>query len=209
MRQLLTTSLALLSVFAVGVSAKDPPNNDFKLFGHSQLVTGGISPDTVVAELTSNCGAQPYSPTCYLNSAFVYSGAAFVPDKSTTLNDITKLSTDYNMNGTDCMLGSPRVVIFTASHNYTANIGQPPFGGGCYFGWQNTGNLTSLSDPTPRWQVDLANTFVTWSAVEAAHGTEVVKEVDITLDGGYGTPRGQDVLIDNFTVNKDVSGFRN
>jgi hypothetical protein len=183
--------------------------DDFKLVGGARLVTGGIAPHDVAVDLTSNCGNQAYSPTCYTNAAaFVFSNVVFVPDKnSMTLSEIKTLLTDYNMNGTDCMDGAPRFVIVTNMHNYVANFGKAPFGGNCYYGWQNTGNMTSLTDPTLRWQVDLANTFITWSAVEASHGTEVVTEVAIVLDSGWGAPRGQDVTIDTFTINKEVMNF--
>ena len=213
--KVLTALVVITAMFwAVGkaVSAHGwGERDDFKLVGGARLVTGGIAPHDVAVDLTSNCGAQPYSSTCYVippstpNPAFVFSNVAFIPDKnSMTLSEIKSLLTDYNMNGTDCKLGSPRFVIVTNFHNYVANFGQAPYGGNCYYGWQNTGNMI---DSTPRWQVDLANTFITWSAVVASHGTEVVTQIDIILDGGYGDPRGQDVTIDNFTINKEVMNF--
>jgi hypothetical protein len=208
-------AIAVLGVFAAVASADGHHSDNFSLFGAARLVTGGIVPHDVAADLTSNCGSVPITNTppaevCDPSQvAFVFSGVAFTPDKkhTLTLSQITTLSTDYNMNGTDCSGGSPRFVILTATHNYVVNIGKPPFGGNCYYGWQNTGNITSTTDPTLRWQIDLANTFVSWSDVLAGHGTEQVTEVDIVLDGGWIALRGQDVTIDNYTVNNEVSRF--
>jgi len=176
----------------------------FKTLGKAQLVSGGISPHERAADLTSNCGAEPFNATCYNDPTWVFSGVGFTPKGSLTLAGITTLSTDYNMNGTDCSGGSPRFVIITNSHNYVANFGHPPYGGGCYYGWQNTGNFTSTADGTLRWQIDLANTFDSWSTVVASHGTEMVTEINIILDAGWIAPRGQDVTIDNYTVNNKV-----
>ncbi|HLW97409.1 MAG TPA: hypothetical protein VKR82_02095 [Candidatus Acidoferrales bacterium] len=197
--------LAAICVLAVATLAADVEGK-FSLFGNSKFVTGGLGPNETAVDLTSNCGAQPYSNTCSVNSPFVFSGVAFNtnPNKLPTLNQLTILATDYNMNGTDCSGGSPRFVIFTNLHNYELNIGQAPFGGNCYYGWQNTGNVASATDPTPRWQVDVGNTFFKWSDVLASHGSEQVTEVDIVLDGGWIAPRGQDVTVDNFTVNDNV-----
>lgn len=182
--------------------------DDFKLAFAARLVTGGMAPHNVAVDLTSNCGAQRYSNTCYTNAAFVQSAVSFKPDRnSMSLSQITNLVTDYNMNGTDCSGGAPRFVIFTNSNNFEVNFGQAPFGGNCYYGWQNTGNMTSLADPTLRWQVNVGNTFLKWSDVVAAHGSEVVVEVAIVLDGGWIAPRGQDVTVDNFTINKEVMDF--
>lgn len=202
-------ALALVAVVTVlvGVAVAQDPAGKFQVFGATRLVVGGVPPDNRALDLTSNCGAQPYSATCYSNAPFVYSGVDFAPKPThlPTLASITTLSTDYNVGGSNCEGGAPRYVIFTAaSNNYTAYFGQPPYGPPCYFGWQNTGNFTSTTDSTPRWQVNLANTFNTWAQIVAGHGSELVTEIAIVVDGGWSAPQGQDVAIDNFTVNKRV-----
>lgn len=203
-------ALMVWSGRTIVVSADSSASSDFTLFGASRIVTGGLAPHTRAVDLTSNCGQQTYSNACSANAAFVFSGIAFTPDKNKlpTLSQIATLSTDYNMNGTDCSGGSPRFVIVTTNNNFEMNFGTAPFGGNCYYGWQNTGNVTTATDATKRWQVNVGNTFFTWSDILAAHGSEQVTEVDVVLDGGWIAPRGQDVTIDNFTVNSDVFSGR-
>jgi hypothetical protein len=38
----------------------------------------------------------------------------------------------------------------------------------------------------------------------ATYGSDVVTEIDIQLDAGWTTQRGQDLTIDNFTINNKV-----
>jgi hypothetical protein len=188
--------------FLVGVSSAQ--KGKFQSFGSTRLVTGGVRPDTAVLDLTSNCGAQPYSNTCYSAAQFTYSGVAFTFSKNTTtLANITTLSTDYNFGGADCGGGSPRFVIYTTSSDtFEGYFGPPPNFTNCYYGWLNTNNETT--DSTARWVVDNGNTYYTWSQLVAIYGSDVVPEVDIVVDGGWITPRGQDLTIDTFTVNNNV-----
>jgi hypothetical protein len=179
---------------------------NFQTFGSARLVTGGVTPDTIATDLTSNCGAQPYSSTCYNNTPpFTYSGVAFTlsPGHLITLANIKTLSTDYNFVGADCGGGSPRFVISTnTSVNFEGYFGPPPNFTNCYYGWLNTGNLTM--DTATRWVVNNGNTLMSWSQLAASYGSDTVTEIDIVLDGGWSTPKGQDVMIDDFTVNNKV-----
>jgi len=196
-----------LTVFA-GMAIADNTNVDgkFQAFGSARLVVGGVPPDNMAADLTSNCGNQPYSSTCYSNtSQFTFSGVAFALNSGhqPTLSGITTLSTDYNFGGADCGGGSPRFVILTnTSVNFEGYFGQPPNFTNCYYGWLNTGNLTT--DSTMRWVVNNGNTDMSWSELVSTYGSFTITEIDIVVDGGWITPKGQDLTIDNFTINNKV-----
>ena len=173
----------------------------------SRYIFGGPTLDGSI-EMVSHCSdsTQCIAPNYnFAPATWTWSGIAFVQasNRLATLGQITKLSTDFSTGAPDCSGGSPRLVIFTANHSFTANFGAAPYGGNCFYGWQNTGNLANAGDPTLRWQVDVGNTFYSWSQLlsVASQAGDRLKEVDIILDSGWIGLRGQEVMIDNFTVN--------
>jgi hypothetical protein len=173
------------------------------------VVVGGTGPNNAAVDLTSNCGAQPYSNTCYTNSAFVFSDVDYTPSGGLTVAGITQLSADYNVGATNCIGGSPRFVIQLGNgDNLVYNFGVNKFGT-CYDGWQKTGNATDITSSDPRWQINLSNTFSTWSQVVAAEGGQTVTSVSIVQDSGWITLQGEDTTIDNFTVNNAVMNGAN
>jgi hypothetical protein len=203
--------IAIMAIVTVAMPPAPPIHGQFQAFGNARLVVGGIPPDNNAVDLTSNCGNEPYNPTCYNDATFNFSGIAFVvndppPPSFPTINALTNLSTDYNFGGADCGGGAPRFVISlsggSGNDNLTGDFGQPPNFTNCYYGWLNTGNFTT--DSTKRWQFDLNNVNLSWAQVQALYGSRMFTEVDIVVDGGWITPRGQDVTIDNFTINNTV-----
>jgi hypothetical protein len=173
----------------------------FQTFGATRLVVAGIPPDDHALDLTSNCGPETYNPTCYNDATFTYSGVQFVPNKPLALSSVTVLSADYNVGGGDCGGGSPRFTIYlSGGPNLWGYFGPYPSFTGCYLGWLNTGNLTT--DTAIRWFV--GNASYTWATLEATYGSSLVTEIDIQVDGGWFTAQGQDVTIDNFTINNRV-----
>jgi hypothetical protein len=40
--------------------------------------------------------------------------------------------------------------------------------------------------------------------LEANYGTETVTDITIVVDGGWISPKGQDITVDNFTVDNKV-----
>jgi hypothetical protein len=118
---LAVAALAALGALAVAVPADQHENKALKsaLFGSARLVIGGIAPHEIVPDLTSNCGAQPYLITCYSNTPpFTSSGVAFFPNPGLTVANLTTLSTDYNLGGSNCGGGSPRFVIFASNGDF-------------------------------------------------------------------------------------------
>jgi hypothetical protein len=203
-------AVGIFTLFVGLAFAQDPDiHGKFQALGNARLVSGGISPHEKAADLTSNCGAQAYSNTCYsATPPFTFSGISFTPKGSLTVAGITTLSTDYNFGGADCGGGAPRFEILLSGgsgHDHlTGFIGPYPNFTNCYYGWLNTGNFANSSDTTTRWQFDLNNVYIDWATVQSMYASRVVTEIDIVLDSGWLTPRGQDVTIDNFTVNNKV-----
>jgi hypothetical protein len=184
----------------------------FSLSGHAQIVTGGVGPNNSAVDLTSNCGAEPFNPTCYNDPTFTFSDLGFTPSGSLTVSGITTLSTDYNFGGANCGGGSPRVALQGSSRTITCGyFGQNPINfTSCYTGWLNTGNWASAADTRVRWDDHCNGTAAhDWAGVLATYGSQTVTEVDLIVDGGWFDPRGQDLTIDNFTVNGSVTNGEN
>jgi len=203
----LVTITAMLWTVAKAASAHGwDDHGDFKLFGAARLVSGGIAPHEVAADLTSNCGAQPYSNTCYTNAAaFVFSGVSFKPDNnSLTLKDITSLSTDYNIGGSDCGGGSPRFEIdLTSGKNIFVYFGPAPNFVNCYYGWQNTGNV--IGTAAKIWDsTQLGGNSGTYAQAVTLAGSTPIASISVVVDGGWFTAKGQDLTIDNFKINDHV-----
>ena len=189
-------ALAAAAVVGLGVSVAADHHVGFSLFGQAQEVTGGTEPGEEAVDLTSSYGGT-------------YSGVKFVPDNGHpfTLADLTTLSTDYNVGATDCGGGSPRFQIDLATNqNIFVYIGPVPNFTGCSFGWQKSGNVVNALDA--RWDTtQLGGAFYDThaDALVLAGGTAIT-EIDLVVDAGwfFANKRGQDVTVDNFTVNNKV-----
>ncbi len=209
----LVATVALCVTFPTISRARMGSGSPFSLSGSAQPVTGGPGPNNLAVDLTSNCGAQAFSITCFTHTPpFTSSDVTFTPSGSMTVGDITTLSTDFNVGGSDCGGPSPRFSV-TLNNNKSIFVyfGPIPISnpGNCFYGWQNTGNVTTSSDP----RVDttqLGGVFNdTWSNAVGLAGSTPVSSNSVVVDGGWTVPRGQDVTIDNFTVNKSVMNGAN
>jgi hypothetical protein len=202
--------VALLACAATAFASGLDIDGKFSLFGNAQWVTGGLRPGEMAVDLTSNCGAQPYSNTCYSDtSLFVYSGVNFTPTPhhiTPMLSDIAVLSAAYNVGGADCGGGGPRFSIaLSGGKNIFVYFGPFPNFTNCYYGWQNTGNVILATDA--RWdtsQLASGTFYDTHAHALTLAGSIPVTSISIVLDGGWMTPRGQDVTIDAFRVNNSV-----
>lgn len=120
--------------------------------------------------------------------------------------DIKTLSTDYNIGGSDCGGGAPRFEIDLATgKNIFVYFGPLPNFTNCFYGWQNTGNVVNATDK--RWDTSqIGGTFYdTHANAVTLAGSAHIKSISVVVDAGWFTgPKGQDLTIDNFTVNKDV-----
>jgi hypothetical protein len=93
-----------------------------------------------------------------------------------------------------------------AQNNKSMYRAGDPHPGNCFYGWQNTGNVIGLKDG--RWdtsQVSSGTQINSYTgALSCVEASTEVASVSINLDGGWTAKRGQDVTIDNFTVNDSV-----
>jgi hypothetical protein len=180
---------------------------DTGTYGDVQVVNSGPPSDPTVFQLTSNTSNVGY--------AGIYFDFTASP---ITLNDITTLSTDYQMTVGPFAGGAPRFTIFdTTSNPYNAAyvyFGTPDGSGNFNdpnSGWANTGNYAASSDlrviSNGFGGYSSNNAYITWSDLLSHVGGTDVGYVTIDLDGGgfgLGAVTGQQMLTDNFTVNGNV-----
>ena len=185
----------------------------FQLFGEARYITGGLPPNGSV-HLTSWCfvfvGGPP--PACD-STLITQSGIDYTPNPTLKFNQLTHLSTDFRIDGGDCGGGSPRFEISLDKNNdgvsdgnlfvylgWTSNFDN------CIWGWQPTLNVIDNPYPHPRYDLTEfgGSYFVTYADALALLGDYNVLRVRLVVDGGWTTPRGQAVDVDNFQVNEDV-----
>jgi len=154
--------------------------------------------------LTTSSAApgQPYGVTC--GGASVYNAALATTDPS----QITALSFDFSANQTGPSGTSPRLVVCfsdgsascdsngsLAPAQWTANTwthvdGFAPAAGDT---WTNTGGTCGTTFDT------------SWSAIVACHPGATVTEVAVVNDSGTQYPSGEQVLLNNLTMNNVVA----
>lgn len=217
------TLLLAVTVLGAALTARafpvlaDPGDGQgrFSLFDEAKRIVGGLFPGVSAVDLSSVACAltgpptQPPADNCSNPPPYnvTDSGITWKPpgNNRPTLSQIKTLSTFYDMSATDCGGGSPRFVIFTSAHSLQGYFGPPPNFTGCPVGWQNTGNFADPADPAHRWGVDNGGTYVPWSTIVGSYGSLTVTSIILVVDGGWkDAPRGQDAVIDRFTVNNDV-----
>jgi hypothetical protein len=174
----------------------------FSTYGDTTVVSPGDGADPTAFQLTSSTGGLGY---------------AGLQDQITdglTVASLTTLSADYMMTTGTFGGGAPRFTLFDSSLNSAwvywgtpGSLSDPNAGA-----WANTGNYASLSSPDVRVFVNgfdginTPNTGITWQQFVTEAGTTPISFVTLDLDGGTFTnlPNGQQMLVDNFTVNNQV-----
>ena len=173
-------------------------------YGDVQVVNSGPVSDPTVFQLTSSNTSGPG-----------YAGVYFNITGALAVSDITQLSTDYQMTVGTIGGGAPRFSLGDSDGNEAYVYFGTPTGGGGFAdanagAWGNTGNYADLSSADLRVESNgfggdnASNTFVTWATFVGLVGAVDVSFVTIDLDGGFTNPAGQQMLVDNFTVNGDV-----
>jgi hypothetical protein len=215
-RGLVTLSMVLLGAALLltigGAFADDNGNKKFRLFGDAKNLTGGLPPNGSV-HLTSHC--DPYDPVSNpapCSFIVTFSGIDYTPKNNLLFNQITRLSSDFNVDGGDCGGGSPRFQINidtgcdgSVNGNIFVAFGPSPNFTQCALGWQNTGNLIGNND-TGRYDSGQVggSVFGTYNDALVAAGNSCVLGIQLVVDGGWFASRGQAVDVDNFRVNNDV-----
>jgi hypothetical protein len=198
----------------------------WSIFGEAGAVKKGAPPNPWAIELMSECPSG--YPTCFADGSFTFGGVAFKqPNGKLVFSDINQLSTDYNVQASDCGGGSPRFSITIAntggtvcnsplapSCNIFVYIGPSPSFTGCANGWQSTGNM--IDDPDLRFDTSqlAGGTFYdSYANALTLAGDSPVLSISLVVDGGWFPPAtspGQDILVDNVTVNNfqlNAKGF--
>lgn len=179
--------------------------------------------DLLAAPTTTTSTTRTYDPPVWESIAGEgnrnYTYAKIVLSSSLTFNDITNLSADYLFTTGDCFGGSLRWDI-SVVHNganqvvrvYYGNPGgspNPP-GQSCSGAQSETGQnlITSSTAPANRFEMQdgwgVGPLYTTYADAVAStnNGTDVVTQVQLTLDSGWLAPQVADVS--NVTVNDNT-----
>ncbi len=179
----------------------------YSFFGDGSIAVGGNP---------GNAG-QIRSDTSVLPG---YGGVDVSPTSPIPWGSLTTLSTDYNVTNDNCGGGSPRMSlgVDTNSDNVADGyvhiaIGPSPSFTGCAAGWKSTGNLIGNAD-AGRFDYSQfgGSTFTTYSGAPVSVTSGNVVEAFIVVDGSWsaaatGGDSEQTILVDNVTVNSDVTTF--
>jgi hypothetical protein len=125
---------------------------------------------------------------------------------STTLSELTALSTGYEVTEGTCAGGSPRfaVVVLPAGDRRLRDaqviwvyFGAQPYGGSC----TPQQGLATADATQSAWWTDGGNTQETYAQALSTMGTDRLVAVQVAVDGGWDqTPEVQQVLIQDLTV---------
>ncbi len=137
-----------------------------------------------------------------INAATAYGGIDLNVPSGLTVNDLTALSTDYNVTNDDCAGGSPRFQLNVGGKSVFAYIGPAPSFAGCDSGWQSTGNLIASGDA----RFDLSQYggpfYGTWADVRSMLGSKTITGIQLVADSGWAFQDGeQTVIVRNVDVN--------
>jgi hypothetical protein len=174
-------------------------------YGDVQVVNSGPASDPSVFQLTSNSAGPGYA------------GIYFSFSTPLAVSDIAQLSADYQMTVGPMAGGAPRFSLGDAGgHEAYVFFGTPTGGGGFSDAnggaWGNTGNYADLGSSALRVESNgfggdnASNSFVSWADFVGQVGSVDVAYITLDLDAGtfVNTPAGQQMLVDNFTVNGAV-----
>jgi hypothetical protein len=174
-------------------------------YGDVQVVNSGPAADPSVFQLTSNAAGPGYA------------GLYFSFSTPLAVSDITQLSTDYQLTVGPTAGGAPRFSLFDGSDNGAYVYFGTPQGGDAFTDanggvWGNTGNYADLLSSDARVASNGFGGYnsgfpsVSWADFVSHVGAVNVAFVTLDLDAGtfVNTPAGQQMLVDNFTVNGNV-----
>lgn len=176
--------------------------------GGDAIIVAGGNPGKA-AQIRSDAGITPS-----------YGFVRVTPDTPIAWEDLDVLSTDFNVTDDSCGGGSPRIQIALDTNNddlFDGNVhiafGPSPSFAGCTTGWQSTGNLIGNAD-AGRYDYSAfgGSAFTTYSNAPASVLTGKVLRISVVVDGSWsaaatGGDSEQTVLVDNITLNSDVTTF--
>ena len=195
---------AVLIGLGVAALALPAAAQTFSTYDDAKVVSPGDGSDPTAFQLTSS------------SAPGMADGG--LEDKITSalpLSQLTTLSADYDMTTGPFAGGAPRFTLFDSGLNSAWVYWGTPTGGGSFSNpnsaWANTGNYADLGSADVRVYsngfggVNSPNTGMTWSQFVGLAGSTDLSYVTLDLDGGWAnSPNGQQMLVDNFTVNSQV-----
>lgn len=196
MKKFSGVAIGLVALAAVALptaaSAKSP--SSYTLFGDATLVSPGHN--------------SPTAAQASYDGVSSYGGVDFGAPAGLTVDQLSKLSTDYQFTAGSCGSsgGSPRLVATVTNGTVTGNInfyiGPPPGYVGCPPDvWSNTGNLASSTNLVDATQIG-GGFYEPYAAVQAAYGSYTVTDLFVVLDGYTSIPvtaQFDNVMINNTT----------
>jgi len=85
-------------------------------------------------------------------------------------------------------------------------IGAPPSFNNCASGWQSTGNLIGNTDLRfDTSQLNGGKFYDSYNNAVGLAGSNALLGIQLVVDGGWIAPSGQDILVNNVTVNNFIS----
>ena len=172
----------------------------YTTFGDANIQSPGFN-SPYAARIQSDC-----------SSGTPFGGVRFQTPSGMTLNDLNTLSADFNLVNSTNGGGSPRfqVRVQTPSgpRNVFVYIGTPPsYSGDPSNVWSNTTNLLDPTDTVDASQLGGAF-YDPYANVQANYGSYPVLSITAVVDSCWAVPSGvQTVLLDNVTINSDVTTF--
>lgn len=179
----------------------------YSLVGDAAIVAGG-NPGNA-AQIRSDATIAPS-----------FGGVSVVLDSPIPWASLTTLSTDFDVTDDNCGGGSPRVQIRVdttgdgiSDGSVRVALGPSPSFTGCAAGWQSTGNLIGNAD-AGRYDYSVfgGSPFTTYANAPAIVTAGQVVGMFVVVDGSWNAPATggdgeQTTLVDNITVNSDVTTF--
>lgn len=199
----LGVALAMGTAYAGPINSSDP---------HFQSGTNGVAGSNGAAkQIDEGLGGKGGLLTS-LNFGYGLTSVDF--PGAAKLSDLSHLAAQYSMTQGTCAGGAPRFHISVQAPDHSVvrlddnfNTAATPSStatsnfGGC----SGAGPYTEVDVTTTTssdWQVNVGNSFFTWSQILATYGSDKLLHASIVLDGGWANPGLiQQMLIQKWQVN--------
>jgi hypothetical protein len=165
------------------------------------VTTFGSTVGTGPWQLTSACtpSCPPYTEPVPLS----YSGLDIQLSTPIAFSTLAVLSATFVDQAGGAEVGSPRFGIYTTGGDYfTVYLGTPPnFSDSDPAAFTAAYSGTNLNNGTTNSTFQLENTLQTLAALQATYGSDLVNEVALFVDGGYGANGPQSLTVSGITIN--------
>jgi hypothetical protein len=175
----------------------------WKLLGGA-LVALALAPGLALADTVTPFGnTTGTGPWDLSSTATTYSGLDVALTSPTTFSALTTLSLTFTDISGGAYGGSPRLELYTSGSDYfTVYLGTPP-----NFNDSNTTTFTTnfsgtnLNNGTTNSVFQLSNTLETLAALQATYGSDLINDVQLQVDGGWGANGTQELIVSSLNIN--------